>query len=611
MYPGTNIDWFDQSQINQDTPIADIDNRPLFMVVSSFDKGPEDLMEVQGDDFNKLFGKMYFERHGQNAIQAQRIINAGGRLLLKRVCAPDATMANLIMVATVTGANDQKVNDDGENLYLDADGNETTAETNDEGEANTPINIKTVSIKWEAVNVSGCKTFDEVKAKALEMLDDDAGVYPLFIFSDNGRGDTKKAVRLIPDYNTSKGIGKMFYSATVFEGTSSIENTAITVDPSVIYTGVNYGLSKGLMTQVDGEVDEDIYEAFVAKVADAIDSTPDVVRNYDLVYGYNAKGSEVAGLSIDAESVDFNTDFGVELKEGSNGSFGVKPVGTDPWIAEIRKVWDGEVTDEVYDVDTHKVYAICDANLPLEIKNSISNFVKFRQDCMFFRDLGLDLNTFIKIREAYDRNEVHSRFISDYSTSYMVKDPMSKKNIKVTMMYDFVECLVNHFDAGAYNPLAGTINRFVLKEAIKGTISYTPIKTPSVNQKQAMDDLRVNYAIFEEDDCVVQTLYTSQLENTQLSYANNVLAIQEVIRAVRLACPKNRYSLVNGSDMSSYAKAVNNVLQGFSGNFSTLQFEYTRDPLKASQKIFYATIIFAFHNWAQSEKFDLFAINND
>ena len=126
-----------------------------------------------------------------------------------------------------------------------------------------------------------------------------------------------------------------------------------------------------------------------------------------------------------------------------------------------------------------------------------------------------------------------------------------------------------------------------------------------------MDDIRVNYAIFENDDCVVQTLYTSQDAYTQLSYSNNVLAIQEVVRAVRTACPRNRYSLVTGTDMTSYAKAVSNVLQGFTSNFDVLEFGYTEDPLKASQKIFYATIKFAFHMWPQTEIFDLFAINND
>lgn len=604
MYPGTIVNWYDQSEFQTENTIANIDNSPLFMVVSSFDKGPEELMEVSGEEFNSLFGTMYFDKHGQNAIQAQRIINAGGRLLVKRVVADDSTVANVILVATVTGSETQKQDEDGNPIYLDENGSETTDVTEN------PVMVKSASIKWTMSSVTDCKTFEEVREKALEMLDEEGGVYPVMIFTDNGRGVSKKAIRIIPDYDTSKGTGSMFYTGAVFEGTTSTESTVITFDPDVIYINNAYGLTKDTMTQLRGETIPVVYEAYLSKLVSSTDIAEETLRSYDLIYGYTNKGELVEGITIDAESIDINTDFGVELKEGSNGEFGDKPVGTDAWKNQMIKVWKGEYTEEVWDVDTHKVCAVLDANLPFEVKEAIAEFVNFREDCVFFRDLGLGLNTFAAIRDAYDKNTIRSRFISDYCTSYMVKDPVTKKNIEVTMMYDFAECLVNHFDSGAHNPLAGTINRFILNEAIKGTINFTPIITPSVNQKQAIDDIRVNYAIFQEDDCVVQTLYTSQDLNSQLSYVNNVLAIQEVVRAVRIACPRNRYSLVTGSDMTSYAKAVNNVLSGFSGNFDVLEFNYTQDPLKASQKIFYATIRFAFHQWAQTEIFDLFAINN-
>lgn len=604
MYPGTIVNWHDQSFRNQETPIQDIDNKALFMVVSSFDKGPEKLMEVEGEEFNKLFGKMLFSKHGQNAIQAQRIIDAGGRLLVNRVCADDATIANLILTATVSSSESQKVDEEGNPIYLDQNGEETTEITEN------PVNVKSTSIKWEASSVAGCKTFEDVEDKALELLDEEAGTFPVLIFVDNGRGLSKKAVRLIPDYNTSKGIGKMFYTATVFEGTTAQESVSITFDPTVIYNNVAYGLDSETMVQVKGQVLEAAYDAYVSYIAKALEMEEEDVRNFDLIYGYNAKGNVIEGLVMDEESIDLNTSYGIELKEGTNGAFGDKPVGTEAWAEAMRKVWAGEVTDEVWDVDQHKVAAICDANLPLTVKEAIAKFVTFREDCVFFRDLGLNLNSFLAIKQAYNNITTKNKFIVDYSTSYMVRDKITKKKIPVTMMYDFVECLVNHFDTGAHNPLAGTVNRFILKEAIKGTLSYNPIKTPAVNQKQAMDDLKVNYAIFEEDNCVVQSLYTSQEENSQLSYVNNVLGIQEVIRAVRTACPKNRFSLVTGTDMTSYAKAVNNVLKGFVNNFDVLRFVYTRDDLKASQKIFYASIEFAFHQWAQTEIFDVYAINN-
>lgn len=607
MYPGTQFNWFDQSEILQPSEIAVLDNKPLLMVVSSFDKGPEKLMEVEGTTFNSLFGTMSFERHGQNSIQAQRIIEAGGKLLVKRVVAPDSTIANVVLTAKLTDVDVQQYDARGNTLYLDADGNQTTEKTD------TPYTVPAKGIHWGARYISGCKTFEEVKSKvedavvAGEFKDE----YPLMIFTDNGRGSSSKAIRIIPDYNTSKGIGKMFYNAAIFEGTSRIETSVVTLDPVVIYQQKSYGIDKNSFQQVRGEVLESFYDSFVSAVADELMLEVDVVRNYDLIYGYNSKGSSISGLVWDETGIDLNTEYGIVLKEGTNGVFGDKPVNTDAWAQEIIKVYRGEVTDEVWDVDQHKVAAVCDANFPVDVKEAIADWVNFRKDCIFFRDLGTGLNTFLEIKAAYEKNPTRSRYIADYATSYEVKDPNTKKNIEVTMMYDFVECLVNHLDAGPHNPLAGVINRFILRDAIKGTINYTPIITPSVNQKQAMEDIRVNYAIFEDDNCVVQTLYTSQDAYTQLSFVNNVMAIQEVARAVRTACPKNRYALVSNSDMTSYAKAVNNVLSNFNSNFDILQFEYQKDPLKASQKIFYATIKFAFKQWAQTEIFDLFAINNN
>ena len=770
MYPGTIVNWYDQSIIDTGEQITELDHKPLLMVVSSFDKGPEKLMEVSGTNFNKLFGTMSFAKHGQNSIQAQRIINAGARLLVKRVCAEDAELANTILCANVAekdtdvqkvdpitaeliyniipnanielpasdvnadltnpvyvvtqkadangdplfhplagatlmvpitdanadaaspalnssqkvdtasgelvyyaisnpslevvasdpdadlanpvyeqlkdtngnllynvlagvttievpasnpcadtanpvNVNIQKVDGNGELIYMIKPNAKLEVIASDpNADLNAPVYEKQTTITWTASSASGCKTFEDVKSAAMGMFDANNGVYPIMVIADNGRGVSGKSIRIIPDYATSRGIGRMFYTLATFEGTNCIESVNITVDPEVIYNNKSYGLQDNSdVIQVKGETLEAPFAAYITKIADVLMLPEDQVRNYDIIYGYTFRGSSLNGITLDPASIDLNATYGINLSNGSNGAFGDYPVNTPAWTEAIRKVYAGEVTDEVWDVDQHKIAAICDANFPIEIKTAIAEFVTFREDCMFFRDCGTNNTTFIQIKNYIEQNfKINNRFIADYCTYYTVKDPNTKKNITVTMMYDFVECLVYHFAKGAHNPLAGSINGFVLKEALKGSINYTPIITPTVNAKQAMDDLRVNYAIFQGDDCVVQTLYTSQKNIwSQLSYANNVLAIQEVVRAVRVACPKHRYSLVTGYDMTSYAKAVQNVLNNFNSNFDVLKFEYTKDLLKASQKIFYASIKFAFHLWAQTEIFDLFAINNE
>nr|DAY68572.1 MAG TPA: tail sheath protein [Caudoviricetes sp.] len=605
MYPGTIFNWHDQSEINSSAEVASVDNKPLFMVVSSFDKGPEELMEVDGDDFANLFGTMYFSKHGQNAIQAQNIINAGGKLLVQRVCAEDSTISNVVFVATVKTSEVNKTDAEGNNLYLNESGEETTTVTDN------PVKIKVNTISWEAKSYDNCKTIEDVKKEAIKLLNVEGGVFPLFVFTDNGRGVSSKAIRIIPDYSTSKNIGKMFYTLAIYEGTANIEQLTMTFDPDVVYNNQAYGLDKYSCTQIKSEVLSNVYDAYIAKLAELAGSTVSEIRNNDLIFGYTYKGAVLDSISVDAESTDLNASYGIELKNGSNGAFKDAPVNTEAWAEAIRAVYAGEVTDEIYDVDTHKIVAILDANFPQKVKDAISTFVTFRKDCVFLRDGGIGNDSFAKIKAAYLNNKTYNNFISDFVTSYQIKDPTTKRNIEVTMLYDMGPCIIDLMQNGPFSPLAGTANGFILENAIKGTVNYTPIVTPTVNQKQAMDDIRVNYAIFEGDNCVVQSEYTSQEKYTQLSYLNNVMAIQYVTRIVRETCPKSRYSLSDGSDLSSYSKAVNNVISNYSDYFDTLEFDYTADPLKASQKIFYASLKFAFKNWAQTEIFDIYAINNN
>ena len=576
MYPATIFNWHDQSEIpTSATQSGAIDDAPLFMQVFSSDKGTEDLVEISGSDFTSMYGAMSFSRHGQSAIQAKNIIDAGGKLYAKRVVAKDSTLANVVICATVTKEGDK------------------------------------AKVTWSSKSITNCKTFDEVVKQAADLYE--AGsVFPLFIFSDNGRGVSNKSIRLNPDYSTSKTIGNMLYTLVVYEGTTITEQTTISVDPTMMYNKVAYNLDKYTTVQVNGLVDDEYFEDYVKTIADAIGEEVDTVRTYDIVFGYTNKGSVLDKFELDGEGIDLDAVPGIALAEGSNGAFGNKPVNTDAWVEAICDVFDGKFSDEVYDVDSHKIAVIADANYPDKIKKSIFDFVAFRKDCVFLRDYGTGLNTYLEIEAAYKKYiEEHNYFTADYATSYLIKDPETNKNIEVTMLYDVVALMVNHIANAAFAPMAGTINGFVLPSAIKGTINFTPVNTVRVNYKDAIDQLRVNYAIFQDDNCVVQTCYSCQDKYTQLSFINNVVAIQRVLRAVRTGCPKNRYSISTTSDLTAYAKAVNDILSNFTTNFNTLEFVYTQDDLKAKQKIFYAAIKFAFLDWVQTEIFDVYAINAD
>lgn len=491
------------------------------------------------------------------------------------------------------------------------------------------VNSQTNSVKWNAVSISNCKTIDEVveEAKNLHKVNtpsvttlEDGSIdilsttdYPLFVAADNGRGVSSKAIRIAPDYITSKDMENMFYTLTVYEGTSNLETIMFTLDPTTVYSNTLYGLNLDSSIQLKFVAFNDVYTEYMNHLAELTGYNTDALKTFDCIFMTNNKGAAIPYISVDTKSIDFSATYGVELQGGSNGAFGDAPFGTEAWTKAVVEVFDGTFDDVIWDVDTYRIAAIFDANYPVEVKNAIGYFVNFREDIDFFRDYTVSVSSYADIVKMYESidSDYKSKFIGDYYTTYQIYDPETKARERVTMMYDFARVMVAHYATGCYKPMAGVANGMILTSAIPGTLNFTPRITPKVNQKALLDDMRINYAIFENDRLVVQSCYTSQRNFTQLSYINNVAAIQEVVRAVRVSCPKQRFTFTSGSDFSMYADAVNNVLKGFNSNFAELRFEYTQNTVKAANKIFYASIYFRFNNWAQTEVFDIYALPNE
>lgn len=861
MYPGTIFNWHDQSAISTQ-PIADVDNSPLYLLASSFNRGPEKITEVSGQTFYNLYGQtMDFDKHGQPAIQAANMIDNGARLLVKRLVANDAKLANLIAVATVkrqisaiktdssdpsgktidellgnepvvkqfadeltitsvVGENDNTTvltvspaittgnkyfwqaneNDtmpeldtvikeaeyvawDGESeisvvrdtkirvvevdatdkikkcgiilayskvphptksssnpvapstlpglvngaqsregqeigntiitiadaitsgdeyfysatqnmpsaegqIYDPADadfianwtrfGTDQTKEITVEDEtelvfvefrgredskieAVKGFSIVTCSklpadtgeessidpiipnedkytdatsscvIQWNAISVENCASIDHVKEVAESLFvigdpviihnDTDTGViinisadYPLICMADNGRGLSNKSFKITPDYTVSKDMSAMYYIISIFDGTTRLERCTVTLNPESTYNGKLYGINQDTAVQLEFFNVEGVFEAYVEELSDITGIDIATLNKCDLINATTNRKVPIDGITVDLEEVDFGAAYGVNLDNGTNGEFGDAPFGTEAYEEQAVAFFKGEFDDSIWDVDTYKIAAIFDANYSVKIKEAIAKFVIFREDCVFFRDYGLNVDSYNAIISYYNgeiSDEFKNKFIADYYTTYQIYNPETKKRIKVTMMYDLAAVMVKHFANGCCRPVAGVANDMILPSAIEGTINFTPRITPDFNQKAELDSARINYAIFENGVCVVQSTYSSQKDFTQLSFINNVLAVQEVIRAVRETCPKSRYTFTTGSDFSIYADRVNQVLNNFQSNFAELTFDYEQDSMMAAQKIFYASLYFRFNNWAQTEVFDIYALPNE
>lgn len=612
MYAGTQINWIDQSNLNTSADVQDVNPKVRYLILTSSEKGPEELTTSYGDEWIDLYGKNpSFEKHGQPLIQAHNIINAGGVAVTKRLVADDATLSNVAIVATVTKETRNKTDSNGNPLYIDP---VTGKETTDAGTDNARATYDVALISHGLLAMDGAKTAAEVVANAKEATFAENGVYPLYVFADNGRGNTGKKISLTPEYQASKNCNFMYYTVKEIEGTTIVDRSSFTLDPSIIINKKSYALSEYTMTQVKCETITENLAAFVNALAEITGYGVDYLMTQDFLFGRTVKGTQIAGIEFDETSVDITAEYGVELQYGSNGSFGDAPFGTDAYIKAAVDYISGVVTDEIYDHTVCSADLIFDANYPDAIKTAIEEFVEYRKDIFFFRDLGLDITSYELL---YDRLYSSScgigKFSAIYSTSYDVYDPTTRKPIQVTMLYSMAPLMVEFMAGGRHRPLCGPANGMDITDYIPGTVRFTPRITPKVNQKSLMEDIRVNYAAKVDptsDTLTIETCYTSQEAYTQASYVNNILAIQQVVKAVRAYSPKIRYQFYTSSDFSDYAKLVQeNVLDNYKQNFHTLRLVYVQDDLMASQKIFKASIEVACGSFIQTEIYDVFIIN--
>ena len=619
MYAGTKVNWH---EVLMSDAVTNTNNEslPLFLCVFSADKGTEEITDFTYADFKRMYGNNAdFFKHGQPLIQAHRILAAGGRVLGKRLVAEDATLANLIIVAEIISENVQKKDANGNPIYLDENGNETTTVTE------TPATEKKVTVKYSRQSAENAKTIDQVEGAAADIQT--ATKFPLYIICDNGRGVSYKNVRISPDYDASKTLDFMLYNIQDIEGTTVMESQRFSADPDAITyisnTKRNMGLQRSTMTQFNVKCYLEGFNAFIEKLAteagyvDA-DGNPDLdtLYNLDVLFAKNKKGVPLTTFSIDNSDTDISATYGYTLVNGTNGAFGDAPfpgeAATTEWTNQAVSYFGGDFSDEIYDLDYHKIDFCVDANYPDDVKHKICELADFREDFFYFRDLGLNINNLSDVQtKVSDVAWEHSPFVGDYMTTYDIIDDFSRKQIRVTMLHGVAPLLVNHYMNNPNAPVAGEFNNFIITEAIENTLNLIPRITPSIDMKTILDDLRVNYANYSSDDGIVsvQSTYTSQDHWGPLSFSSNVIITQMCIKDIRRYCPKIRFMLMDGNDFTQYKKLIqDNVISYYEKYFKSITLIYTRDDDMIAQKIFNASLYCYYKDFPQGEIFDVFAV---
>ena len=627
MYAGTQVNWHEvlmpsMSTVNQ--------SLPLFLCVFSSDKGPEKITDLEYDDFKKMYGVTPdFFKYGQPLLQAHQILRAGGRVMGKRLVAPDSTLAHTVIAAVVDRIEENKVDEDGHQIYIEEDGTETTTPS----ETTTEAKIYKAKVRYEAYHSdAGLKTMAEVENFAKSSIQTNSR-YPLFVVCDNGRGKSIKNVRLSSDYISARKNNFMIYKISDYEGTTLVESQRFAVKPETLIRTSNglqsLALIKSTCTQFDAMSVTSGWDAFITKLAEITGYTKDELYSFDILFAQTLKQRPISSIILDTTSenaLTLDAEYGIPVlsDENANGSFGDAPFpgesATEAWAVEAVKFFNGTFSDEIYDLDQYKIDFCVDANYPYDledpskdVKGAIANLAVFREDFYYLRDLGLDVASIDDVANIVgDRGWVQSPFIGDYQSSYDIIDPYSKQQVRVTMMHGMAPLLVNHFLTNIAAPLAGEFNNFVITEAVPDTLNIIPRVTPNYDQKQVLDDLNVNYVNYTADRFLtIQSTYTSQDHDGPLNFANNVLVTQRVIKAIREYCPKIRFMLMEAgnTDFAKYKTLIeDNIISTYASYFKSISLRYTADDEMTRSKIFNASLYCYYRDFPQGEIFDVFAI---
>lgn len=618
----TVININDQSQVNM-TEKTSVSTLPFFLQGFTSVKGTEDYFLANKDNWKLMYGDdLNYAKYGQPLLQAYSIVQNGGVVLCKRAVADDATLANLCITANIEVKSVQETDAEGNLLYIDA----STGEKTNVASNNAPSMIDEITTYYTATSYENIKNIndliDKFEAVYAENTDTKKYTFPLICITDIGRGESIKRVRIAPNYNSSKITGYMKYDIETIENSSKIETLSFTGNPDIIESKSNRALDvvvNANSNQIKAHLYEDYYALFISALSKITGISENTLKISDVLFGKTIKQADL-GINVDITTeghCNLSYSFGLTLNNGTNGVLGAAPIKSEKYDEEMARVFTGDDKiagcDIIYDLDNYQLDLIVDAGYGTKTKRAIENLVGFRKDVLYLRDLGYEMNTLEAIEEAVSSEEMlKSPYCATYYLSYKIYHPTTKKPIKVTQTYEMALLAIDHFKEGRAKPFAGEQYGMVLTRVIKGTESYLPRVTAKIDDRETLNSLRVNYCRYYDSNLVVDTQITSQEAFTQLTNINNVLAIQQVGKAVRKRCPKSRYSYIdNDNDLRTFESIINAELNKYSQNFKKLKLKYLQDESMIERQVFYAAIGFVCKKFEQQEYFDLYVMNED
>lgn len=505
----------------------------------------------------------------------------------------------------------------------------------------------------------------------------DGILFPLFTIFESGRGVSDKYFSIEPNYSLAKSNGKMIYTLKVIDGSTSatVESWTMSIDANGTSSTLKKTDIQTVVSGNSYLIDATCYYSAWDELSDALadfGAPSSVFSSYDIMNKKLLSGKALTRVEFTSPTTGqsyvlatprtasnptgyaasaFDYDYTVPeyLDNGAYGDLVSLADNTDEFYDAMHEALTGVFSKDIYNFDLYAWDCIFDANYDsAQVKLDLQNIAAYRNDCVAFMDMGTKVSSLQQCKDmmawdgtiagkseletdpAYYYLKHNAVWVTDLF--YDMKNPFDGRQITVTGTLGASLRMVNHYINGYNRPFAGKMYQIEFPEAIEGTVNYIPKIYPNTtftpeelentypsdaacitNEKQEMNDIKVNYATYLNGVLTMETLFTTYDKDSELSYVNNVMTVQVIMKKIREKLPAiTRYGFMDSDSLAQYKTDVQDkVIDQYAHDFASISFKYIEDAEYAKNKIFYGALEVKFKPFSQSEIIKVTVLNND
>jgi hypothetical protein len=565
------------------------------------------------------YGTPHIDKWGLSLYLVRQYIKGGGTVLGQRLKAPDATLANMGVIAKYKIIPDKPLLDDeGRPLYKTPDGVYTT-----EPEGNEAIERDVFLVKLETVSFAGTKATDEGKLKTeletyySDTVDADGWkTVPLFMIYSLAAGEFANNIRvrfsfetsMEPDIDTNR-----FYRLEVSENGKTLGSPmTITFDRDYLFNGISMFPDEvaALYSKNVGIIVSDYFNKFMNLVAlNGLDTVTNETsaNQIDILFGLTKSGAFHYKYELDQQSVSLSNPYGLALQGGSDGSFAVTEANREEAISQaFVRAFTGQITDFIYDDVRCPFIHVFNPTFDDAVYDAIDDLVSKRLTT--FAPLGTKIvNSYTEAQNLRSTKLKMNKFKESLiCESAMIFDEYTGKRVRMPSVYFDAYSYAYHCANGISFPFAG--NFFKWTGFINGTLQ--PQSTNSEIMKRN-HTLRMNQMVDNGDGTAspVQQI-TTQQQITQLSEINNVHILLMMIRISLDIARTRRWAFIDSEAIESYRRTLkDNIDRALPGSYERLDIvifqEAANGPGKNRLK---AKLTVAFKNMLKGVDYEFYIV---